>query len=254
MIINKKQVRGRFLRAASTYDGQAVIQHRVAARLLALLRESGCQHPASALEIGSCTGLLTQQLVNGYPCLEKLYVNDLVEEFGQRVAQRLQGRVAEFVFMGGDIETLALPGGQDLIISSSTFHWLADLPSFFKKLRQALKLEGFLAFAMYGPENLREIRAITGVGLDYPGPERVAAMLDPGFRLVARDERPEIIHFPEPRALLQHLRQTGVNSLQRRAWTKKKLQGFVREYAERFSDEHGVFVTYHPMYFIARPR
>ena len=62
MRLNKDKIRLRFARAAATYDSEAVVQLKVAKRLMALLREYVITPPARMLEIGSCTGLLTAQL------------------------------------------------------------------------------------------------------------------------------------------------------------------------------------------------
>ncbi|MGB5686982.1 MAG: hypothetical protein WBM35_14320, partial [Candidatus Electrothrix sp.] len=51
---------------------------------------------------------------------------------------------------------------------------------------------------------------------------------------------------------LNHLRQTGVNSINRKPWTRQKLHSFCQEYTKRFHVDQAVRLTYNPMYFVAR--
>jgi len=247
---DKKQVQLHFARAAATYDEQAVIQLRVAEQLLSLVETYSSRPPDSALEIGCCTGLLTRQIVSRFPGLELLHVNDLVENFRRHIGQiDIPGRIE---FLAGDIETLPLPRQYRLIISSSTFHWFHDLAGFFEKLHLHLHADGVLAFSMYGPGNLQEIRALTGGGLEYPSLNQLAEMLEPHFAVLTATEVQEVLFFQDPSAVLQHLRETGVNALTGTGWSKHRLQEFNRQYQKQFSGKNGIRLTYHPMYILAR--
>lgn len=253
MKADKKQVQRHFARAAETYDTQALVQERVAERLLALVGENTRQPPASVLEIGCCTGILTRRIAGRFPQLQVLHVNDLVADFRRQVERiPLPGQIQ---FLAGDIETIPLPQQYQLVISSSTFHWLHDLTAFFAKLHRHLHPEGLLAFAMYGPDNLREIRALTGSGLEYPSLAHLREMLEQQhFEVSAATEELEILHFVDPGAVLQHLRQTGVNALAGPGWNRVRLQEFTSLYQDRFRTKQGVRLSYHPMYLLARPR
>ncbi|WP_457573653.1 malonyl-ACP O-methyltransferase BioC [Desulfolithobacter sp.] len=251
MLTDKKQIGQRFARAAATYDSQAHIQYRVADRLLDLLEESGCTRPQDVLEIGCCTGLLSRRLAARFPSIQTLYCNDLVD-FSASIREKLGRHALCPVFLPGDIETIDLPTRFDLIISSSTFHWLHDLPALLAKLRHHLQPGGFLAFSMYGPENLREVREVTGIGLEYPDLSTVKDMLSDHYRLLYASQHLEEFFFPDPMAILQHLRQTGVNSVRSTGWSKGRLQRFIEVYRQRFNGDQGLSLTYHPMYLVAR--
>ncbi|MFP7754218.1 malonyl-ACP O-methyltransferase BioC [Thermodesulfobacteriota bacterium B35] len=254
MLIDKQQIRRRFQQAAATYDRQATIQQRVADRLLALLAESGCTTPEKVLEIGCCTGLLTRRLLAQCPSIRTLVLNDLVESFRETVLQRCGNTGAGIRFLAGDIETLDLDGHYDLIISSSTFHWFHDLEATLARLARHLQPEGFLAFSMYGPENLREIRKLTGLGLDYPDLATLGTTVARHFTVTIRQERLETMGFADADAMLRHLRETGVNALVRTTWSRTRLTLFKKDYEQRFADHRGVRLTYHPMYVLARSR
>ncbi|GBE53736.1 malonyl-[acyl-carrier protein] O-methyltransferase [bacterium BMS3Bbin14] len=249
---DKQTIRQRFTRAAATYDRQAVIQQRVADRLLALLAEFSGPPPRRALEIGCCTGLLTSRLVRQYGNIETLYVNDLVSRFEPRIAAAIPAGRTNLVFLAGDIETLDLPPALDLVISSSTFHWLEDLPALLNRLKDRMAPGSRLAFSLYGRDNLRQVREITGIGLDYYRLSELRELVGRHFSVLACEEERHTFTFADPLALLHHLRDTGVNSLAPGPWGRKRLHSFDREYRHRYGDQEGVALTYHPLYCLAR--
>lgn len=253
MRINKDRVRYRFARAAATYDNQAVVQLRVAERLLALLKEHMLQPPARVLEIGCCTGLLTARLHRMFEGAATFYVNDLVPDFQHRVAERL-GHDPRLVFLPGDIEQLDIPENLDLVVSSSTLHWLEDLPALFRTLCARMAPGGTLCFSIYGPANLKELKELTGIGLDYYSLAELKSLVGSCFDILDCAEEEIPLRFDDPPALLNHLRETGVNALDSTPWTRSRLDRFRREYSARFGSRGKVLLTYHPIYCIARKK
>lgn len=177
--IDKQLVCRRFQQAAGSYDRQALIQERMAEHLLDLLGEQSSGPQQRVLEIGCGTGLLTRKLAQRISGMEELVLNDLVPDFASRLPAAAFAPAVRF--LPGDIETLPLPGSFDLIISSSTLHWLDDLGSLLTKLNTHLALGGILAFSLYGPDNLREIKELTGITLLCPSLCEIAALLDKIF-------------------------------------------------------------------------
>lgn len=252
MIPNKQLIEQRFSKAAATYEQQADVQHTVADTLLAMLDPCLPQDPLTVLEIGCCTGLLTEKLVRRFPGVSKFVASDLCGAFAPYIQQRigsLQGRAR---FISGDIESLAIRDRYDLIISSSTFHWIHDLPQLFTKLRSNLSPGGILAFSIYGEQNLEEIRNITHVGLPYKEFPTILDEVRANFSILAADHSRETLWFPSPMAILQHLRQTGVNAIGTKVWTRRELSVFCRQYEANYAGPGGYSLTYHPMYFIAQ--
>ena len=248
---DKGKIRQRFARAAATYDRQAVVQQEVAARLLRLLARHTGGPPRRVLEIGCCTGILTAGLIRQYPGITDLYVNDLVPQFEPLVAARIPPGV-RLEFLGGDIEAMALPDALDLVISSSTLHWLENLPALLDRLHDRMARHATLCFSIYGPGNLRELRELTGIGLDYRSLAELRQMLAQRFSVVSCEEELLTHLCPNPLALLQHLRQTGVNALATVPWSRPRLGDFIRQYEHRFACQGGVGLTYHPVYCLAR--
>ncbi|PIE59604.1 MAG: malonyl-[acyl-carrier protein] O-methyltransferase BioC [Desulfobulbus propionicus] len=254
MFPDKKLIEQRFAKAALTYEKQAGIQHSVAKKLLKMIDSQLKKEPASILEIGCCTGLLTSYLVQRFPQLHTLLVTDLSPSFKPFIEEKTKQLNGAVSFLSGDIETIDIHGTYDVIISSSTLHWIYDLPALFSKLHTLLKTESILAFSIYGTKNVQEIKSITGIGLNYLNMAHLQDAISSKFEILDSDQALEQAWFSSPMEVLQHLRQTGVNALGSKAWTRRDLKRFIDQYTCRFSGEKGVSLTYHPMYFVAQPR
>ncbi|MDH3348566.1 MAG: methyltransferase domain-containing protein [Desulfobulbaceae bacterium] len=252
MNLDKKLIKQRFSKALATYDDQSAIQALVGQHLLALLSKAGCANPQRVLEIGCCTGLFSQRIVEHYPAIKELWCNDLVERAEIPLREKLNYFEGNLVFLPGDVESLTLPKTMDLVISSSTFHWFVDLETMLEKIRQILRPGSYLAFAMYGPDNLHEVRQLSGIGLKYPNPEELLVQVQRHFHVISYESRREELWFPDVRALLGHLRETGVNAVDKVVWTPKKLRSFINDYQTYFGGKDGVRATYHPIYYILR--
>ncbi|HHB76013.1 MAG TPA: malonyl-[acyl-carrier protein] O-methyltransferase BioC [Desulfobulbus sp.] len=250
MKVEKEKIRSHFAGAAETYDQYAVVQRKTARRLLTLITDTIETAPELLLEIGCCTGYLTRNLSAAFPDVKVFDVNDIVDEFSEKIfSLELSGKIR---FLAGDIEQIQLPTKYQLICSSSTFHWLHDLQALLQKLHAHLTPGGMLAFSLYGPENMREIRKITGRGLEYVSSARLRDMLQGSFEIISVEESVESIDFPDPVTVQDHLRKTGVNALAQQGWNREKQKRFSQRYKQCFSTKKGVSLTYHSMYFIVR--
>lgn len=252
---DKRLVRERFGRSLDRYDGEAAVQAGMARRLLDAIIRHGGERYDSVLEIGCGTGLLSREMA-GRLRIRSIAANDLVEECGPLVAklvERLPGTA--FSFRPGDIERSDLPPGPfDLAASNAVFHWLDDPAGLLERLAAALRAGGLLAFSTFGPDNLREVAAVGGGGLCYRSIDEVTALLERRYRILDRGQGLEIVRFSSPRRVLEHLRRSGANGLERAGWTRGELRAFEGEYRERFASGDDVTLTYHPMFFVARRR
>lgn len=245
MRVDKEFLCRQFQRAATSYEGQAKVQDCTAARLMTLLLEYGVGSPQRVLEIGCCTGVLSRRLLHHFPGID-MVLNDLMPDF----PSRLQLNLPSLTFLPGDIEGLPLPGCFDLIISSSTLHWLHDVEQLLARLSKHLHPQGCLAFSLYGPNTLKEIRSLTGLGLDYFSQKELAEMLEKYFILRHQSNEEQVVYFPNPLAVLRHLQQTGVNALSRRPWQRQQFEQFCQNYQQHFSSSKGLSLTYHALYFV----
>ncbi len=248
--LNKEKIAKSFLKGRKTYDQHAKVQQKVGRKLVDMLDEYPKMRYDRVLEIGCCTGVMTEMFLAGRN-VGRLYLNDLVTEFYELIKQRIAGvgnGIIEPLF--GDIEDLDLPGDLDLVLSSSTFQWLADLPASLAKIAGALKKDGYLAFSIFGPGTLTEFKQLTGVGLSYLALGNVLDLLEKDFVLQFVDTEKYKLYFTSPREVLRHLQATGVSGVGELRWTSRKLREFEDGYIRRFGTPAGIPVTYMTSYVI----
>ena len=262
-------IRQRFCAASASYDAEAQAQQHIAARLWALAAPH-LAAGADVLEIGAGTGLLTRLILNAQPrslTLNDLYISPQLEALAQELAQALgqehgQGVGRELgreksgtvLCREGDAEQLVFGKSYDAVLSASTVQWFADISGFFARCAQMLPRRGLLAFSSFLPGNLQEVADLTGVGLNYCTAAELQAKLARHFDLLAMEQGEVTLHFATPRDVLLHLRHTGVTGIRSVVWGKNSYKNFVARYAERYSTEQGVRLTYRPVYVVAANR
>lgn len=251
LALNKDKIARCFLRARESYDREAKVQEELRQELCDLLAGAGGIDFSRVLEIGCCTGGLTELLCSRYHP-EKLYVNDLVEEFAEVVADRLEpGCMGAFEPLFGDIEQIQLPDRLSLVVSSATFQWLVNLDTFLDNVARALAPKGMLAFSLFTPGTLAEFREITGVGLNYRGRDEIRGLLEERFTVVEEKQIDSVLYFKSASDILHHLRATGVGGVSEHHWSKKGLLRFEELYETRFREKQGLPVSYAACCYLA---
>ena len=248
--IDKDIIARSFSRGKTTYNDNAKIQQRVSLKLVKELAKYPQIKTGKVLEIGCCTGILTELLLSAYH-VEKLYLNDLVSSFHDSVIQRIgESPNTEIHPFFGDIEELSLPDNLDLVISSSTFQWLANLDTLFERIAASLNDEGLLAFSIFGPGTLIEFKELTGIGLNYSSIGAILDIMERYFHIEEEETVKDQLFFSSPRDILKHLQATGVSGVKKHQWTPGSLRQFEREYAEKFGTASGIPVSYVSSYII----
>jgi len=245
--INKALVARRFAKAGQSYVEHAVVQKQISAQLFEYLKVYCPQNLASVLEIGCGSGNLTHLLQSHFQ-VEQLFLNDLYADVDQHFLN-----FKHVNWLIGDIEQLNLPQSLDVVLSSSALQWMVDLPALLRRIHKALKPNAYFGFSTFGPDNLTEIKQLTGQGLNYVGLESLKRQLEQqGFEILLIEQELKQVYFDHPKAVLQHLKATGVTATAKsHRWTKRSLQQFYSDY-QQFYDEQGFSLTYHPIYVIAR--
>jgi malonyl-ACP O-methyltransferase BioC len=244
--INKALVSRRFAGSLDSYSANAVVQGETAHALVAALKTDSGSRFDHIFEVGCGTGLLTA-IIAGELQYRKLAVNDLVPDCRRNIA-----KIADCEFIEGDIETIPeLPHSVDLVVSNATFQWLANPEAAFARFAGIMPSGGVLAFSTFGPENLREIAAVTGHSLVYRSIAAIRKMLAADFEVKTITEQSRSMVFNAPLEVLEHLRQTGVTGISSKIWTKSVLKKFLNGYIDRYSVDGGVVLTYHPILVIA---
>lgn len=233
----------RFRRGMQTYDAAAQVQKGVGDCLVAEIADYPEVTFGKVLEIGCCTGSMTHAFCSRY-AVDELWLNDLVPECCEGAASRVRGLVGRIHTLPGDIESLFLPAGFDLVISSSTFQWLHHLKSCLAKISGTLQDDGYLVFSMFGPGTMYQIRELTAVGLCYTEAAEVEDMLKENFIIRKFMSNSYRIYFDTARDVLRHIQQTGVSGVGSFRWTPGKLKKFEKEYRERFGEKQGLPLDY----------
>ena len=247
--LNKSLIAQRFAKAGQSYTEQAVIQKQISQHLSQLMQNHCPENLAHVLEIGCGSGNLTHQLVKNFQ-IEQWYLNDLYPQVQRHFQDHLP-----IQWMIGDIETLDLPGDSDAIVSSSALQWINDLPKLLARCHTALKAQGWLCFSTFGPDNFTEIKQLTGQGLQYWSIDDWRQQLEKvNFEVVELSQQSLYMRFETPKAVLKHLKATGVTgaSVQQQRWTKQSLTEFYQCYQQFQLENQQYSLTYHPIYCIAR--
>ncbi|MGE8539350.1 malonyl-ACP O-methyltransferase BioC [Acinetobacter sp. UBA3106] len=253
MNIDKSQIARRFAQAGQSYAEHAVVQKQICLNLMQLMQQFLLQNRLDRVfEIGCGSGNLSHLLMQNFE-IDHLFLNDLYSE----VQQHFQAK-ENLEWQIGDVEQLDFPQSLNLIASSSALQWISDLDAVFKKSAAALIENDYFCFSTFGQQNLQEIKALTGQGLNYlPIGVIQDKLIKQGFEILHLSESLETLSFSHPKAVLQHLKATGVTATaSQHRWTKQSLQQFYQDY-QQFSelDQSGqrhYSLSYHPIYCIAR--
>lgn len=250
-MIDKTEIECRFRRSVDSYEDNATVQKWIVQRLTELIQEY-VPHSSRTLEIGCGTGLLSEK-INRLWENHQLWVNDLVEQMCRKTLDRCQ--LPASCGVAGDIEQIPLDGQFDLIVSASTFQWLARPRTTFIKFAAHLNPNGWLIFSTFGKDNFKELKSVTGQGLEYHSIPELTALLSPEYDILYAEEQIHTLKFSDPLNILQHVKKTGVNATGlSTAWTKGRLRRFCEDYKIRFLTDGYYPLSYHPIYLICRKK
>jgi len=264
--IDTRQVRRHFSSHAEEYDRYAVVQKKVVVELLDLLR-SCTNLGGPVLEVGCGTGTLSRQisdLLPGFP----LTVSDIAHGMTRHAASTVPGVAAV------DADAQDLPFGEarfGLVLSSSVYQWVNDLPRAFAEGARVLAPGGRFAFALFGEGTLHELReshrlAVAEVGgsrsshaQDFPtGREVHCALVAAGFEEVSVRSVYEVERHPQVETLLRNLKRIGAqNAAGRRPHglgSRRVTQRMLQLYRERYETEGSIPATYEVIYGTGRKK
>lgn len=250
-VTEKARIRQCFAKALSSYNEHAVAQRHIHGYLEKLLRDAGRTVYGRLLEIGCGTGGFTRRLVStcgGHGA--EWVLNDLCTACREPVSECMEGE--KWSYLCGDAEQVTFTGKYDLIASASVIQWFARPEACIRKWVSLLNPGGYLLLNTFGKKNLKEIKSLTGNGLEYPAVQEVAGWVDlPEMKILHLQEETLTLLFPSPADVLKHLKYTGVTATGSGSWTKGQLQHFCTAYASRYSVQQEVALTYQPIYLLA---
>ena len=236
-MIDKKLVRKRFQKSLNTYEDNCPAQIQMAENLIKMIAPA--KKFDSILELGCGSGVLTKKIVSNL----EYNTYDAVDIVGE-CSQYMNKISSDINFINSDIEEYSPNKKYNLIISNATLQWIEKLPEFLKKMYTYLEPNGMLLFTTFGTQNFKEIKQITGSGLNYYSLEELKIILEGYAPFSLKDEIIQI-EFESPKDVLQHLKLTGVNSLSTTHWTKSNMTKFDNSYRNMFDK---IILTYNPIY------
>jgi malonyl-CoA O-methyltransferase len=227
LLLDKRQVKRAFERAAARYEGAAVLQHEVCRRMLERLAYVKVE-PKAILDAGSGTGNAHDALMERFPRVPIVALDlalGMLREGRSRRRwwQSLPGLRPELHAVCGDLEQLPLAGESvGLVWSNLTLQWVNDLPRVFGDLHRVLTPGGLLMFSTFGPDTLKELREAYRGTDRHTHVNRFVDMHDIGDMLVgARYADPVMdmerftLTYPDVRTLMRDLKAIGAHNVTR---------------------------------------
>jgi malonyl-CoA O-methyltransferase len=251
---DKRQVAASFSRAAASYDSVAELQRDVGTQLLERLPAGFV--PSRWLDLGCGTGYFTRALASRFTRSSGVAL-DIAE--GMLNHARPLGGAEHFI--AGDAERLPLQDASlELIFSSLAVQWCADFEAVLSEAFRALKPGGIFAFASLCIGTLLELRESWQQvdGLVHVNRFREFARYEQlcaasGMRIVALENRPHVLHYPDVRSLTHELKALGAHNLNPGRpgglTGRARILGLIEAY-ERFRQSSGLPATYQVVYAV----
>ncbi len=258
--IDSGRVRQHFSSHAGDYDRYAVVQKRVVEGLLERLRAAGAV-TGPVLEVGAGTGVLGLKFSAAYPRLP-LVISDLAHGMTRHAAGVVSGA------MPLDADARNLPfrdHGFGLLLSSSMYQWVTDLPQAFGESARVLRPGGRFALALFGEHTLCELRdahrqAVAECGCSrgshvqsFPTLDAVqAAMSGAGFADVQVETVFEVERHADVPDLLRSLKKIGAQNASSDSpaglASRRVMQRMMEIYRERHAAAGQIPATYQVIY------
>lgn len=238
-----------FDRAADTYEKGSVVQKKVANRLIE------CVSPdfyKAVIEIGSGEGFVTEALIDKINF--ERYINiDISLRLLLKLKKKLGNRVS---YLNGRAENIPIkPYSADLIVSSSSLHWVQNMEISILNIINLLREGGRFYFSIFVPPTLGEIEEASkysGFGSVYPlrpYQDYLRILESKGeiefdYKLVTFREK-----FASVRDILSSLKLTGTNFTYNKKFSgKNSFRRFCDFYEKNFSNGSTVYCTYEVLF------
>ncbi|OBV29141.1 hypothetical protein BKN38_08615 [Helicobacter sp. CLO-3] len=217
-------IKSSFWHAKESYKDAAIVQAMMRENLLKLLKVHIKRDAfARVFEFGAGSGDFSEALQAAI-CYQEFVCNDINNhteallarlDSGARAKNSIENSAKNRVEIF-DMNHLARHkiGTQkfDLIASNACLQWL-NAREILPTLARMLEREGVLLLSSFGRQNLREVREILGVSLEYLEAREIGAILENlGLEICALESEKITLDFGDARGVFRHLRQSGVNA------------------------------------------
>lgn len=244
-----KDIRFYFDKAVNTYEQAGLIQKKVANYLLEMIPTDFYQ---IVVEIGSGRGFVTKNLIDKIS-FEK-YINiDISFELLKKLGEILKDRC---VYINAKAENIPLKSNSvDLLISSSSLHWLEDSERNFLDILKLIKENGRFYFSIFLSNTLieiQEVSKITGFGSFYPLKSSffyINLLNSMGDIKYSYSTKVFIEKFSSVKDLLNSHKLTGTNfTTNKRFSGKNSYNKFCEIYQKLYGNGEGIYATYEVLF------
>lgn len=239
---SRSNISRQFKNSRTTYDRNAIAQHKIASTLRNMLAGKSPKH-AEILEIGCGTGLYTSKYID---LLEpsSLTLVDLSPEVAFP-----DNHDAEIIEADAEKWIAETTRQWDIITSASTIQWFADLKKFLLHCHRCLRKDGILALSGFTKGNLSEFDHIRPNPIIYPDMDKIKTFLTELFENVEVTEDIITVEFDSKREALLHLKNTGVSGTHK----SSSNSGISNLSAAIPVNKNGkTYLTYRPIYILCR--
>lgn len=189
-VLDKRQLRSAFERAATSYDQAAVLQREVCDRMIARL-DYIKYIPDIIIDAGSGTGYGSRQLAARYPNSKFLAVDIAWGMLAQARPELswwkrwLTMYKAQSHYVCADIEQFPVKDASvGMVWSNLALQWCNDLNHTISEINRVLTVEGLFMFSTFGPDTLNELRQAFKQSDDFSHVNQFVDMHDIGDLLV----------------------------------------------------------------------
>ncbi|WP_283166220.1 methyltransferase domain-containing protein [Thermodesulfovibrio yellowstonii] len=246
--LKMKHLKYYFDRAVETYEKAGKIQKKVAEEVLKKIEK---KHYSTIIEIGSGKGFLSIPLSESLS-FEKFIHVDISFEFLKRLKTN---SINKHFFINACAEAMPIKDSlADLLISSSTLHWIKNPEKNFIKLFDVLKKNGKFHFSIFTSgtlKELKEVSEITRFGSVYPLKEAdfyLKIIQKTGFHFDYKIKTYREVYDSPTDLLLTH-KLTGTNYTKNSKFSgKNSFKNFCNTYKRLFGNHEGIYATYEVLF------
>ena len=230
-----------FLKAQKDYKNNSPIQTIMRDRLVGLLRATSRLEYENIFEFGCGQGELTKMLAKLLS-----YKHYACNDINRYDKSYLPPRSSMHYFDMNHIKSQKIFRNRfNLIASNACLQWL-NFYETLENLHSMLVKNGILLIGTFGINNLKEVKNITGIGLQYIESDSIKLALSKNFDRIQWHEEEIKLDFKEALEVFRHLKASGVNALGANYFKKSWLV----EYEKLFQNK----LSYHTICFIARKK